>query len=394
MQLRLRRLWLAAGVGLCAGLATALFLGLLDFVTSLRESHIWLMWLLPVVGLIVALIYDRYGQKVHSGHNLILDEIHEPKQVIPLRMAPLVFVGTLLSHLVGASVGREGTAIQMGGALADQFGRFFRLSANERQMLLVTGMGAGFGAAIGAPWAGALFGMEVLRVGRLKLFAPVECVLASFIGYGTTLLFRDHADLPNVALPAPEAASFFFVILAGIIFGSAAHIFVKLAHGIEALQKKWISRPFIRPVFGGLLLLTIFLALDSQRYAGLGLPVIHESFQRTLSLADPLWKTLLTALSVGSGFKGGEFTPLVFVGSSLGSALSEWLPFTPMFLAALGYAAVFAGAANTPLACSVMAAEIFGFQVLPYALLTCLTSYLVSARHGIYRGQKLESRRL
>ncbi len=324
-----------------------------------------------------------------QGHNLILDEIHDPKNVVPFKMAPFILFGTIVTHLFGGSAGREGTAVQMGASLSDQLSRFFKMELKERKILLVAGAGAGFGAAIGAPWAGVVFGMEVISIGRIRLFAWFECLVASFVGYFTTLfLGAPHTSYPRFQIPSFDFKTVIFVIFAGILFGFSSKLFTLVAHFIERIHSRFISYPPLKPFLAGVLLVILFYVEGSYRYAGLGIPYIQEALKLPAHFRDPLLKGFFTTLTVGSGFKGGEFIPLVFIGTTLGSALSIFIPVSFQLLGALGFAAVFAGAANTPIACSIMAMEIFGLKIGPYAFIACFASYYFSGHHGIYKSQK------
>lgn len=375
-------------VGVLAGIAAAVFLILLAMATDFRVAHPVLVWLLPLAGLAIGLVSHRYGKSVESGTGLILEEIHNPKDVLPFRMAPFVLFGTVMTHLFGGSAGREGTAVQMGASLADQLPRFFKIEKEERRILLVAGAGAGFSAAIGAPFAGTLFGLEVMQIGKLRLFALFECLVASFVAFFTCrALGAPHTLYPQVVPASYGAVSFLAVAAAGVLFGLAARGFMALTHAVERVQKKFFPFAPWRPFAAGILLVALYHAEGSFRYAGLGLPVIVESFSTLSSWLDPLWKSVFTALTIGSGFKGGEFIPLVFIGSTLGSFLSSWLPVAMPLLAALGFAAVFGAAANTPIACAVMCMEIFGWKVAPFALLACWVAYFFTGHRGVYRNQ-------
>lgn len=381
---------LSALSGLLAGIAAAIFLIALNWATQFRESNPAIIWGLPIAGLLVGWIYHGWGKTAARGHNLILDEIHDPKKIVPFRMAPLVLGGTLLTHLFGGSAGREGTAVQMGASLSDQLSHFFQIEVDERKILLAAGAGAGFGAAIGTPWAGVIFGMEVINVGRIRFFAWFECLVASFVGYCTAVfLGAPHSMFPNIEVGAFDIKTLLWVVLAGIIFGIAAKLFTMLTHSIENLNSKFIAYPPLRPFAAGMIIVLLFYLEGTYRYAGLGIPVINEALLTVASFRDSILKAFFTALTVGSGFKGGEFVPLVFIGTTLGSALSIIIPVSFSLLAAVGFAAVFAGAANTPIACSLMAMEIFGLQIGPYAFAACFASYYFSGHHGIYRSQKI-----
>lgn len=377
-------------IGMLSGIAAAIFLSSLNWATSYRESNIWIIWLLPLAGLFIGYYYHKYGKRAEGGTGLILEEIHNPTHIIPLRMAPFVLIGTVITHLFGGSAGREGTAVQMGSTLADQLSHFFHIEPEERKILLIAGAGAGFSAAIGAPWAGTIFGLEVIQIGRLRFFALFECFISSFVAFYTCReLGAPHSHFPEVAGVIFNSTTIGSVILAGLVFGIAANIFVRLTHFIERLQKKFIKIPAVRPLIAGCLIVVLYYLEGSYRYVGLGIPYIQQSFAQSASWFDPILKIIFTALTIGSGYKGGEFVPLVFIGTTLGSFISTLLPISLPLTTALGFASVFGAAANTPIACAIMASEIFGWELAPYAFLCCWVAYFMTGHLGIYKNQKI-----
>lgn len=393
LKSRIKLFILSLGAGVLAGLAATAFLYLMDFATNYREGHLFLIWLLPLAGFLIGWVYFKYGRDIAGGNNLVLEEIHNPQKVLPARMAPFILISTVVTHLFGGSAGREGTVVQMGASLADQFHRFLKLTAQERRTLLMAGAGAGFGAAIGTPWAGMIFGMEVTKTGAHRWKAFVECALASFVATLTThLLQAPHSIYPGLNLPSWDLKLFLWLTLASIAFGLTARVFIFMVHQIERLQKKWISYPPLKPAIGGILVVLLYYWEGSYRYVGLGIPVIQQALQQASSFLDPLYKSILTALTVGTGFKGGEFIPLVFIGASLGGALATLIPVSVSLLAGVGFAAVFAGAAHTPLACTVMAIEIFGWPIAPYAFAACFISHFLAGSQSIYRNLSLPLR--
>ncbi|MBK9578328.1 MAG: chloride channel protein [Fibrobacterota bacterium] len=375
-------------VALLSGSASALFLWLLESVTMLREGHGWLLYFLPLAGLVSGLAYHRFGAEVEAGNNRILQELHDPKTFIPLRMAPMVLLGTLATHLFGGSAGREGTAIQMGGALSDQVAKWMRFSEDVRKMLLLAGVAGGFSSLFGTPLAGAVFALEFVVVGHLRLVHLLPCVLAAVAADRICLAWgAQHAIYPVSLVPPLDARGFLLALVAGVAFGLAARGFVELSHAVSDRTKAWISKPWLRPALGGILVVGCLL-LAGTRYEGLGLPVIAQSFREPVLPWDFALKLALTALTVGVGFKGGEVTPLFFVGATLGSALSVALGLPAPLLAGMGLVAVFGAAANTPLACTIMAMELFGAQIGPWAAIACVSAMIVSGKRGIYTAQR------
>lgn len=383
-------LLLATLVALLAGSASAAFLFGLEWATDTRNANRWLIWLLPFAGFAVGWVYLRWGESVVAGNNQLLDEIHDTRKVVPLRMAPLVLWGTITSHLFGASVGREGTAVQMGGSLADQLTGLFRLSGEDRRIILMAGISAGFASVFGTPLGAAVFALEVLATGRLRYEAILPCLVAAILADQVALWWgiqHDHylmPDIPPITLWALTA-----MVLAGIIFGLTARLFAEATHGLTGLMRRKVSYSPLRPFIGGVVIAAAVFALGTDRYIGLGIPVIQEAFAQSVSPWDFAGKLVFTVVSLGSGFKGGEVTPLFYIGATLGNALAPILNMPFGLLAAVGFVAVFSGAANTPLASTLMAMELFGAEIGLFAGVACVVSYLFSGHTGIYSSQRL-----
>lgn len=376
-------------IGTLAGTASAFFLWTLDRATQFRISHSYIIYSLPIIGLLVGLMYHYFGEKEVKGNNLLLEEFHEPSDVIHIKMAPLVYIGTMLSHLVGASVGREGTAVQMSGALADQATHYFKLTDNARKALIIIGISAGFASVFGTPWAGAVFALEVFHSRKLQVRYFLHSILAAFVAHFVCLSWGiQHSSYAIPYVPALSFINIFWAINAGIIFGLISYLFAKSSHTFSDFFERFIKFPPLRPFIGGLLIVAVYYFFDMNKYMGLGLPTISAAFTEPMNSYDFLIKLFLTAFTIGVGFKGGEVTPLFFIGATLGNVLIWFIPLPFALLAGMGFVAVFAGATNTLFACVIMGLELFGMGSAFYLIISCIVAYLFSGHVSIYRSQQ------
>ncbi len=376
-------------VGFIVGSICAFFLFSLNWVTIYRENNPWIIYGLPLAGLIIALSYQRWGNPSSKGNNLLIEEYLYPQRRIPLVMAPLVLFGTLITHLFGGSAGREGTAVQIGGAISDQLNRWFNFDKNERRILISIGITAGFAAVFGTPLAGTIFGLEVLLIGKKRYFGLLPCMLTAYIANLSCQLWNvPHTHYPiHESIPPVSLGNIGLSLIAGILFGVAAWLFTFTGDFFSAQFKK-IKSPLLRPVIGGLIIVITVVLLKSTKYIGLGIPMIQEAFNNPADYYDFLIKLVLTTFTLSAGFKGGEVTPLFFIGATLGSALSTIIPLPLGLLAAMGFVAVFSGATNTPLACIIMGYELFGFQPVVFIAIACIVAFIFSGKKGIYVAQK------
>ncbi len=385
---------LGAMAGLLAGLAAAIFLVTLRWASSVHARNLDLLFFLPLAGIAIYWAYARLGGAAERGNNLLIEEVHLNRRPVPLRMIPLSFLAPVVTLFFGGSIASVGTAVQMGGALADWIARLLRLSKEERRILLMAGLSGGFGAVIGAPISGAVFGMEVQSVGRVRYEGLVPCLVASVVGYEMVSALGVYAKtyplLPAMPLEPLLALR---VAVAGVAFGVCSLMFIELTHAIsQALNRLAGRRGWLRPALGGVAIIALARLLGTQEYLGLSEPLLAAIWRGAaiVPLAF-LFKLIFTALTVGSGFKGGEITPLFIIGATLGYALAPALGVPPLLLAAVGFVSVFAGASNTPLASTLMGAELFGGVGVEYMLIGAVVSYVFSGHRSIYSAQRLDT---
>lgn len=387
-------------MAVCVGSAVALFLWALDVATRARFDHVWLIGLMPLAGAAMVVAYGRFGKGAEAGNNLIMDEIHAPGGGVPLRMAPFILVATVVTHLVGGSAGREGTAVQMGGALAGGIGRLARLDPAGMRLVLMAGVAAGFGAVFGTPLAGTVFAMEVLTRGRLDHEALIPALGAALVADWTVAAWGISHTVYAISFAGPVGAGLLAkVAVAGLAFGLCARGFAAASHEAAALWARAVPLAPLRPVLASGAILGLAWCLGTRAYLGLGVLAEFPGDPTLPGFFDPglvdwtswFWKALFTILTLSAGFKGGEVTPLFFIGAALGHALGLALGAPPDLMAALGFVAVFAGATNTPLACLVMGIELFGAaQAVPLAI-GCFLAYASSGPSSIWLSQRLVS---
>jgi len=378
-------------LGVACGASSALFLWLLQVATDFRVGHEGLIYALPVAGVAVGWLYERLGRPIQGGNNLVIDTLHDGGPPIPVRMAPLVLVGTVLTHLFGGSAGREGTAVQMGASLADALAHRIRVTPRLRLQLLASGVAGGFGAVFGTPMAGAVFGMEFVVLGRLELGAVVPALIAAVVGdVVTRALGIVHSHYPLVGYLAISPVLLAKWVAFSAVMAAATVLFVELTHWLKHLGERHFPRLPVRMFVGGATVVVAWKLLGTSDYLGLGIPTILRSFNDPhLAVGAFAAKLVLTAITVGAGFLGGEVTPLFFVGATLGNVTARALHLPLEMGAGVGMAAVFAAAANAPIALSIMAAELLGVHVLPHAAIVCVLTYVMTGHRGIYPAQRL-----
>ena len=388
----LRWLVLSALSGAVIGSGSALLLVSLEWATRTREEHLWLIALLPLAGLLIGLMYHYWAGTASKGNNYLIEEIRSPNGIIPFRMAPLVYIGTVLTHLFGGSAGREGTGVQMGGALADRFSKYLHLPTRDHQIMVTIGISAGFASVFGTPLAGAVFALEVVIIGRMRYDAILPAFLSAVFAHLACEAWGVHHTHYHIgSIPSINPQLVLWTLLVSMFFGIVSMLFSRSVGFWSRLSSKYITYPPFRPLIGGVVIALAVWLLGTTKYIGLGVPTLVASFHEQQQLYDFVLKLLFTTFTIGIGFKGGEVTPLFFIGATMGSALSAWVPMPMGLLAGMGFVAVFSGATNTPVACTLMGIELFGAEAGIYIGLACVTAYLFSGHTGIYTAQIIGS---
>ncbi len=379
---------LGCAAGALAGGCGALFSVCVARATALRSAHGWLVYLLPAGGMLIVLLYRLCGVPNPRGTNLVIEAVRTPERV-PLRMAPLIFSATAVTHLFGGSAGREGAALQIGGSLGYGLGRLFRLDEKDLHAATLCGMAACFSALFGTPAAAAVFVMEVVSVGVMYYAALVPCAVGAVAGAAVARLFR----IPPAAFAVSgvPAMGWRVAVLVGVLAALCAavsELFCFVMRGAGRLCRRWFPNPYLRAAAGGAGVVLLALAFGGE-YLGMG----GEGIAAALAGKAPPWafalKLLFTALTLGAGFQGGEIVPSFFVGASFGCAAGGMLGLPPSFGAAVGLMSVFCGVTNCPLAAFLFAVELFGMKGAAFYLLAAGVSYMLSGYSGIYSGQRI-----
>lgn len=366
------------------GSITAFFLYTLDIATTFRETHFWIIYTLPLTGLLIGYIYHHYGENANKGNNAIIDAHHNAQHSIPFKMAPLVYIGTIFTHLSGGSAGREGTAVQMGGAMATPFSKWFKLNQEENKTIIIMGVSAGFAAVFGTPWAGAVFALEIMGFKFIRWQSILPSITAAIIAHYVCLGWQIQHTIYTVdTIPDFNFSLSIWSILAGTLFGLTALLFSLSNHFWETIFNKIHNKP-LTPFIGGIVIVLVILLLGTTKYIGLGIPEIKNAFITPAGHFDFIIKLLLTSFTLSVGFKGGEVTPLFFIGATLGSILILFIPLPFALLAAMGFVAVFAGATHCVIASIILGLELFGVRAGIYIGIASIAAYFSSGTNGIY----------
>lgn len=383
--------WMLCSIasGIVIGLIGSFFHSLLDLAAEIRTAHPWILFLLPISGIIIVFIYSLSGCKSSKGTNLVITAIQSNEEV-PLKMTPLIIVSTILTHLCGGSAGREGAALQVGGSLGNAFAKLFNFDDKDTRIMIMCGMSACFSALFGTPVAAAVFSMEVISVGIMYYAALVPCTVAALIASSISSmsgLAATHftvGEIPQFGIP--NGIKFFILSL---IFAVASILLCVVLHKTSHFFTAHFESQYVRIIVAAVLVIIMRFLFGTTDYLGAGTDIISRSFVEQSAWYVFLLKIIFTAVTLGGGFKGGEIVPTLFVGATLGSFLAPIFGLPTGICAACGMVAVFCGVTNCPLTSLLLSIEMFGSESLKYCLLCIALSYLLSGYYSLYNSQKI-----
>ena len=381
--------WLAVGalVGGVGGFVGALFHLGVDCATNVRLAHPWILYLLPLGGVVIALLY-RLCRLEGAGTNAVIESVHFGKK-IPTLLVPLIFVSTVITHLCGGSAGREGAALQIGGGIGYRTGRLLHLGEKDLPLATLCGMSGVFSALFGTPLTATVFALEVISVGVLYYAGLVPCITAAMVGYLVSLWMGVPPTRFTVVMPALDGWTLLLVVVLAILCALVSILFCRGLHVTEHLAERLMKNSCLRAAAGGAVIIVLTLLLGTTDYNGAGMDVISRALTGEASGWAWLLKLLFTAVTIGCGFKGGEVVPSFFVGATFGCAAGALLGLPPGFAAAIGLVAVFCGAVNCPIASVVLSVELFGADAMLYFAIACAISYVLSGYCGLYSSQTI-----
>lgn len=379
---------ISAIIGVLSGLSIGIFLMLLEKAINLNLKYSWLIFILPLSGMLMTFLYNKYGENSKKGNNIIIEKINGSSEKIKFIMGPLVFLGTILTHLFGGSVGREGTGVQIGGVIGDVVSNSFKSNTNEKNILLISGVSAGFASVFGTPLAGTIFAIEIASIGRVSYNAMLPAITAAIIGDKVArLLGVEHMPFNIPPIENFTLSNIEKIIIMSICFGLTSKLFVFMTHWFKNNLDKHFKNPYLKIFVGGSLMVIVTIVLNNRLYNNLSLQLLQDAFNGESPYFAFIVKLILTSLCLGSGYQGGEVTPLFVIGATLGATLSSALGVPVVFAGAIGLVGVFAGATNAPLASFMLYLELFGSTNILLGMLVCIISVFLSGKKGIYTSQ-------
>ena len=385
----LRWIILAIITGFVVGSVGILFVKGLGLANNFRGAHPEIILGLPLAGLALVFLYKISNYENDKGTNLVISTLHAETQ-IPFRMAPLIFVATITTHLFGGSAGREGAALQLGGSIGNQLGRWFHLDEDDTRLIVMCGMSAAFSAIFGTPLAAVIFAMEVATIGGMQYAAFVPCMCASLVASAFATAMGCHAEAFTITEPVDFAVvPALLIVVLGILCALISVFFCQALHTSGHLFKKYLPNPYLRIAVGALAIILLTIILQTSAYSGAGVNLIEEAFLGEAPKMAFLWKIIFTAITLGVGFKGGEIVPSFCIGATFGCLFGALVGLSPSLCAAVGMVAVFCGVTNSPITSLVIGFEMFGFDCMKYLLIGVAISYMLSGYTGLYSEQTI-----
>lgn len=383
--------WLVAAVvvGTVGGVIGSIFHKSIDYATELRTEHSWLIFLLPLGGVLITVMYHLFKKSGKIDTNRVIESVMAEEKV-PLVMAPLIFVATVITHLLGGSAGREGAALQLGGSIGYNLGKAVKMKKDDIHIIVMSGMSAVFAALFGTPLTAAVFALEVVSVGTMHYTAFVPCIISSIFAYKIAMLFDiSPVHFNTVVFESLSANVMLKAIILAILCAIVAILFCTAIKKCEHYAKKFMPNRYLRAFLGGAIIVALTVVLGTKDYNGAGMDVISRALSGTARYEAFAIKIIFTAITISVGFKGGEIVPAFFIGSTFGCVFGSLLGLEPSFGAALGFVALFCSVVNCPLASVMLALEVFGADSILIFATVCAVSFMMSGYSGLYKSQKI-----
>ncbi len=378
----------ALAIGVCAGFIGSSFGKIISYATAFWHTNPYALYMLPAIGIVILLFGKLMKRDISKGTNLVIDAISQENQM-NIRMAPNIFVSTILTHIGAGSSGKEGAALLIGGSFASWFSDIFKFNEHDKKIAVLSGMSACFAGLFGTPLAAAIFSIEVINVGVMYHAALIPCILSAYIGfYMQRILVHDAEHFIVTDAPALDFQTIFLVVIMAALIALISILFCYMMHKSQELYAKYLVNPYIRILVGGVIFVILTKLVGNMDYSGSGMGLIEDSFHGIVRHEAFILKMLFTAIVLGAGYKGGEIVPALAVGASFGASFGFLTGFPPEISAACGMIACFTGVTNCPIASMFMAVELFGIQGIHYYPIAIAVCFTMSGYHSLYSAQK------
>ena len=386
---------LSSIIGTIAGACVTLFKYIINSVSSFRENHSFMIFFLPIAGLIIVWIYRVLGLKKDPGVNIIISSVRESiinsnENSVPFKLTPLIMIAATLTHLCGGSAGRTGSALQIGGSIGSGMASLLKLDKNDRKIMIMSGISAGFAAILGTPMSATIFSMEFVCIGSMHYSALVPCLFSSLVAALYARNLGIHPDIFNVTETINlNLMNILKLVILAIACALVSMLFCFCLQTFPKIYEKYFKNPYIRIVVGSIIIILLNLLLQSTDYRGLSGHLIPKAIAGDIVPYAFILKLVLTALTISCGFKGGEIMPSLVIGATLGCTIGNILGISPALCATLGMAGLFCGVTNCPITSILLSFELFGYTNVSYFLIVIAISYMMSGYNSLYREQTI-----